>query len=186
MEEKIQSNQNPEQSTDENSKTEKVEMTKKNEVQLSAKEREEISTLLKTKTQSNKPKATDSQDKHAEPQENPKTEEEKVDAAPKKAETVNQLSEEERNEIRQLLSGKISKTSYDEHEIDYDHLNKQELVELLEDVVLDKDISHIKKQVAEIKTHFIKLNKEEIASELQDFLAEGGDEEEFKHNEDPL
>ncbi|PLX10023.1 MAG: hypothetical protein C0598_11320 [Marinilabiliales bacterium] len=186
MEEKIQSNQNPEQSTDENSKTEKVEMTKKNEVQLSAKEREEISTLLKTKTQSNKPKAADSQDKQAEPQENPKTEEEKVDAAPKKAETVNQLSEEERNEIRQLLSGKISKTSYDEHEIDYDHLNKQELVELLEDVVLDKDISHIKKQVAEIKTHFIKLNKEEIASELQDFLAEGGDEEEFKHNEDPL
>lgn len=195
MEEKTQSNQNPEKSTDEKSESTKVEMIEKDEKQINAEEKNEISDLLKGKLKEviatvEKPQiSTVEKEEISDLLEDKKTEtvEDKTENSVEEDKSDGrQLSDREVNEIRALLSGKIKKASHNDAEIDYDHLNKQELVELLEEVVEEKDISVIKKQVVEIKTHFIKLNKEEIASELQDFISEGGNEEDFVHNEDPL
>ncbi|HEY9115877.1 MAG TPA: DUF349 domain-containing protein [Bacteroidales bacterium] len=73
-----------------------------------------------------------------------------------------------------------------EDDIDFEHLNKQELVELLEETVEEKDITKIRSQVARIKSNFYQRNREEIESEKQNFIAEGGNEEEFSHSPDPL
>lgn len=194
MEENMQSNQNPEQSSDEKSKSTKVEMVEKNEKQINPEERNDISDLLKGKKQEEKVTPAKPQITEAEKEEiSNLLEDKKVDTVEVDGDTAEddkevgrQLSNKEINEIKALLSGKVKKSADENAEIDYDHLNKQELVELLEDVVEEKDISVIKRQVVEIKTHFIKLNKEEIASELQDFISEGGKEEEFTHSEDPL
>lgn len=187
MEEKTQSNQNPEKSTDEKSESTKVEMIEKNEKQINSEERNEISDLLKGKQPEEISSAVEPQISTAEKEEiSDLLEDKKVEPAEPVKVVGRQLSDNEVNEIKALLSGKIKKTTNEDAEIDYDHLNKQELVELLEEVVEEKDISVIKKQVVEIKTHFIKLNKEEIASELQDFISEGGNEDDFVHNADPL
>ncbi len=71
-------------------------------------------------------------------------------------------------------------------EIDFDHLNKQELVEMLEEVVGEKDITVIKARVAKIKGAFYHLNREEINHQKQTFLSGGGKEEDFVHVEGPL
>ena len=73
-----------------------------------------------------------------------------------------------------------------QEEIDFDQLNKQELVEILEDIVREKDITLIKDKVARIKLAFYHLNKEEVNHQKQDFIAKGGKEEDFKHLPDPL
>ncbi len=73
-----------------------------------------------------------------------------------------------------------------EQEIDFDNINKQELVELLEEVVREKDIMVIKARVAKIKGAFYHLNREEINNQKQAFLAGGGKEEDFTHVTGPL
>ncbi len=73
-----------------------------------------------------------------------------------------------------------------EEEIDYEHLNKQELVEMLEDVVVEKDISQIKSKVARIKVAFYHRNKADIEQKTHEFVANGGKEEEYEHVPDPL
>jgi hypothetical protein len=73
-----------------------------------------------------------------------------------------------------------------EEEIDFDHLNKQELVEMLEEVVQEKDITLIKAKVTKIRTAFYKLNKEEINHQKQEFIVQGGKEENFQHTPGPL
>lgn len=98
-----------------------------------------------------------------------------------------QISRSEKNNIIQLLRG----NNGEEHEelyldINFDDLNKQELVDVLEDIVEEKDISLIKSQVSKINSIFYQINKEDIANELQDFIADGGKEEEFEHKSDPL
>lgn len=194
MEENTQSNQNPEESTDEKSKSTKVEMIKENEKQISTEEKTELSDLLKGKQQEQNIVSAEPQISATEKEEiSDLLEDKKVETLEdNQADSVEdksigrQISDKEAYEIKALLSGKVKKSISEDAEIDYDHLNKQELVELLEEVVEEKDISVIKRQVVEIKTHFIKLNKEEIASELQDFISDGGNEEEFVHNEDPL
>ena len=91
-----------------------------------------------------------------------------------------QISKKESKQIRMLLSGKFdqktpsSENAHLDDDIDYDQLNKQELVELLEEVVEEKDISKIKSQVAKIKSAFYHQNKDDIESEKQAFIAEGG------------
>ncbi len=103
-----------------------------------------------------------------------------------------QISKKEKEQIRMLLSGKFdqkassSEEAILEDDIDYDQLNKQELVELLEEVVEEKDISKIKSQVAKIKSAFYHQNKDDIESEKQAFIGEGGDAEKFEHISDPL
>ena len=73
-----------------------------------------------------------------------------------------------------------------EHEYEYDKMNKQELVELLEDIVQENDIRLIKNQVGNIKSAFLHVNKEEKEKLKKAFLADGGKEEDFKSTEDPL
>lgn len=71
-------------------------------------------------------------------------------------------------------------------EIQYDKLNKQELVELFEETVEEKDIPKIKNQIGNISAAFHHLNKEEIENKRQEFISGGGEEKDFKHVEDPL
>lgn len=98
-----------------------------------------------------------------------------------------EISDEEREDILLMLHQKTGHEDDDPYaDINFDELNKQELVEIIEDVVQEKDISLIKSQVAKINAAFYKLNKEEIKSERQTFIAEGGKEEDFKHTQDPL
>ena len=169
MEEKMQSNQNPEVAPEEKPEIATTEAIKV-ETQIENQEKEEIKNLL-----TDTPKA-------AEVELVEKVEEVKETEEVKK----NQISDDEKREIISLLGGKTDKQPIIDEEIDYDHLNKQELVELLEEVVLEKDISKIKRQIAEIKSHFHNLNKEEIENQLHAFVEAGGDKEEFKHVEDPL
>lgn len=71
-------------------------------------------------------------------------------------------------------------------EHDFAGLNKLQLVELLEEAVQDQDIVKIKNKVAAIKVYFLKLNKDDIDHELEQFLADGGERESFEHADDPL
>ncbi len=110
-----------------------------------------------------------------------------------KAEKKAVLSEAEQVFILGLLRDTHAKVSNGgdaqlaaEQEIDFDQMNKQELVELLEKVVPEKDITRIKARVAKIKGAFYLLNKEEINQQKQAFLNGGGKEEEFTHVAGPL
>ena len=177
MEEKAQSNQNPSDVTEEKPKAVKKEAVKVKK-QIEKKEKEAIQELL-----TNKPKDA----AEAEPAKVvEKVEQEKTETATVEGKSDKQISDDERRQIIQLLSGRVEEGVLVHEDIDYDHLNKQELVEMLEDVVVEKDILLIKKQVAELKSHFHNLNKEEIENQLQEFISAGGNKEEFKHIEDPL
>ncbi len=113
-------------------------------------------------------------------------------AVPKTAKKKTALSEAEQTFVLGLIRDTNTKASADnrksivEQEIDFDHLNKQELVELLEEVVREKDITVIKARVARIKGAFYHLNREEINHQKQAFLANGGKEEDFAHVTGPL
>ncbi len=98
-----------------------------------------------------------------------------------------QISESERLAIIEMIHPKLE----DNHgvlyeDIDYDTLNKQELIDILEEVVKEEDISLIKPQVGKINSAFYQRNKEDIESELQNFITDGGKEEDFQHTADPL
>lgn len=149
-------------------KKDKPKQSKKTATQIKKPEKAEIADLLKDR-KATEPASEDESSKN-----------------PKK-----QISKKEKEEIRMLLSGgftekKPSSEELVQDEIDYDQLNKQELVELLEDVVEEKDISKIKSQVAKIKTAFYHQNKDDIENEKQAFIADGGDAEKFEHVNDPL
>ncbi len=102
------------------------------------------------------------------------------------------FSEAERTFVLGLMRDTNAKVSAqdgkpaEEQEIDFDQMNKQELVELLEEVVREKDITVIKARVARIKGAFYLLNREEINHQKQAFLAGGGKEEDFAHVTGPL
>ncbi len=100
---------------------------------------------------------------------------------------TSEISDDEKEDIILLLHENTGHEDDDLYaDIDFDELNKQELVEILEDVVQEKDISLIKSQVAKINAAFYKKNKEEIADELQNFIDNGGKKEDFSHTQDPL
>ncbi len=71
-------------------------------------------------------------------------------------------------------------------EHDFEGFNKLQLVELLEETVQEQDVTKIKNKVAAIKVFFLKLNKEDIDHELEQFIADGGERESFEHVDDPL
>ena len=102
---------------------------------------------------------------------------------------VRQISKAERREIAKLLGGKSAgKESVEtvREKVDFDSLNKQELVELLEQIVEEKNISKIKDNVARIKLAFHKRNKEDVNRERKQFIDEGGEESAFKPVVGPL
>ncbi len=88
--------------------------------------------------------------------------------------------------LRDTHTNKYFKSSFLQEAINYEQLNKQELIELLEEVVQERDILKIKDQIAKIKVAFYKKNKEEIQKAKEAFIAEGSIEKDFKHVEDPL
>ena len=98
-----------------------------------------------------------------------------------------QISDEEKQKIVNLITEKLDDDNNELFDdIEVDELNKQELVEVLEEIVEENDITRIRTQVAKIKSAFYQLNKEDIANELQLFVENGGKEEDFNHVEDPL
>ena len=100
---------------------------------------------------------------------------------------VNQISESEKQIIIDLLRNnpdKVNLALYDN--IDFDNLNKQELVETLEEIVEEMDISLVKTQVSKISTAYYSISKKEMQNELNEFVSAGGKEDDFKHVEDNL
>ncbi len=118
--------------------------------------------------------------KGAKPQKQSTTKEEKAINATDKIYLLNLLRDTNKK-IR--IEGA---TERETETIDYDQLNKQELVEMLEEVVHEKDTTRIKDKVSRIKLAFYRLNKEEIDHQKQAFMANGGNEEDFQHIPDPL
>lgn len=102
------------------------------------------------------------------------------------------ISEKEQQEIRHMIAPdqEMDDETQEEEEGVSEHnfasLNKLELVELLEETVQQQDITLIKNKVAAIKVFFLKINKEDIDRELEQFIADGGERESFEHSDDPL
>jgi hypothetical protein len=68
----------------------------------------------------------------------------------------------------------------------FDHLNRQEVVETLEEIVSENDIVKVKKQISLLKIRFLQLNKENREEQLQSFLANGGNKEDYDNSADEL
>ena len=68
----------------------------------------------------------------------------------------------------------------------FDHLNRQEVVETLEEVVGEKNIVKVKKQISLLKIRFLQLNKESKEERMQSFLANGGNKEDYDYSADEL
>ena len=190
----------------ETEKKETKKTEKKQKKQLTKKERELIVQMLKgefapsipeKKSPDKKSKSASSQINKSEKTEivdmlhDNKLSDSKEETSTKGGQTKKQISKSEKEEIRLLLGGGLDEKEPSPEEIvkvdiDYDQLNKQELVELLEEVVEERDISKIKGQVAKIKTAFYHQNKDDIENEKQAFVAEGGDAEKFEQISDPL
>jgi hypothetical protein len=103
-------------------------------------------------------------------------------------EDIRQISPAERLEIRRLLGAKTDDADFTaiREKIDYESLNKQQLVEKLEEIVEEKDISKIKEDIGRIKIAFLNKNKEDINREKKQFIEDGGEESEFKPVVGPL
>ncbi len=101
-------------------------------------------------------------------------------------EDVNQISELDKKNIIDLLHNIVDKVSSASlnNNIDFETLSKQELVDILEEVVEEQDISLIKSKVSKISTSFYNHNKEDKQNELSAFISSGGKEEDFTHVED--
>ncbi len=96
-------------------------------------------------------------------------------------------SSDKRNIVNLIHDGheKIN-SAFLHNNIVFDNLSKEELVDILEDIVLESDISLIKSQVAKISTSYYQHNKEDKQNELNDFISSGGKEKDFIHIEDEL
>jgi len=183
--------------------TEVKKTTKRKRKQLTKKEREWITGMLKDEhaqikaDKKSRPKEVIPQIDTAEKVEIAAllTEEkspEKADIPEKPEESIKrQINDKEKEQIVMLLSGDFAKATPTsekrlEEDINYESLNKQEMVELLEEVVQDKDFSRIRSKVAKIKTAFYHRNKEDLENEKKAFVAEGGEIENYTHSSDPL
>ena len=208
MEKKDQINQNPaDKQQEEKLRVEETTPTKQDEKGLSDDEKRSIVKMIQSTGGEKTPEILKPKPKGRPKKQIPKTLKEKVlklvrDAKPvakpvkktvalsEKKEAV--LSDAERTFVLGLLRDTNRKVATkgeqaaEEQEIDFDQMNKQELVELLEEVVREKDITVIKVRVARIKGAFYHLNREEINHQKQAFSAAGGKEEDFAHITGPL
>ena len=208
MEKKDQINQNPaDKQQEEKLRVEETTPTKQDKKGLSDDEKRSIVKMIQSTGGEKTPEVLKPKPKGRPKKQIPKTLKEKVlklvrDAKPvakpvkktvalsEKKEAV--LSDAERTFVLGLLRDTNRKVATkgeqaaEEQEIDFDQMNKQELVELLEEVVREKDITVIKVRVARIKGAFYHLNREEINHQKQAFSAAGGKEEDFAHITGPL
>ncbi len=88
-------------------------------------------------------------------------------------------------ETKQLISD-IEKLQEKKTEQDYISMSREQLTELLEEIVKVEDISSIKAEVAFIKVAFIKKEKEEKESFLNKFIEEGGKKEDYNPAPDKI
>jgi hypothetical protein len=75
---------------------------------------------------------------------------------------------------------------HEQEQIDYNTLSIEELVDALEEIVKEGEVEKIKKKVALIKVAFLKLNKERQEKRFEEFVADGGDKENFEPERDSL
>ncbi|MBR4155967.1 MAG: DUF349 domain-containing protein [Bacteroidales bacterium] len=73
-----------------------------------------------------------------------------------------------------------------ETEYDFSSCNKLQLIEILEETVQDTDVVKIKDKVVSIKSNFLRICKEERDQEMEQFILDGGDKDNYEHIEDPL
>lgn len=69
---------------------------------------------------------------------------------------------------------------------DYKTFSREELVNILEEIVREGEINAIKKKVALIKVAFLNINKEEQQKKYNEFVAGGGDKNKFDTTEDNI
>ncbi len=204
----VENNKNQEEKPEKELKTKKPAPKKKRTVkQIGAKEKKEIIKLIhdtkapKKTTQKAKAKSKPAVTKQIGSKEKKEiirliasnvTESPKETSGKKKTPSSGkkkQISAQEKEQIITLLHDGFNRGKAGEPElveIHYEELNKQELVEMLEEVVQEKDIALIRDQVISITNAFYKRNTEEKEDRLQEFIADGGDEKDFKLVEDPL
>lgn len=211
MENKEQLNQNSEsQIQNENAETviETVETNASRPI-ISTSEKAHIIELITGKVEHKAPKKDASEKKKTVAKEKEPIEEPLLDKqeTEEKQDSAKIISEHDKHRIIRLMSSNFNPQQQEgindtaslkedeehlgdlaeqEQEYDYENMNKQELVELLEEVVQEKDINIIKNQVGNIKSAFLHKNREEKAKLKENFIAQGGKEEEFKATEDPL
>lgn len=73
-----------------------------------------------------------------------------------------------------------------EPEIDFNTLNRAQLIELIEQLVQEDNINHIKTRVAGIKVAFLAINKIEKQAHLDEYISSGGAKEDYIPAPDPL
>jgi len=208
MEKNEQLNQNPENLPQEE-KSEAVKETAETNSKKTILDENEKARIVELISGNAAPNASDEAKTEEQPAEEPKEIIEQSEAKKEPKEEPKQetsiISEHDKHRIIRLMSSNFNpqqpNESYDaasleedeEHlddlaaqEYDFDNMNKQELIELLEELVQEKDINRIKQQVGNIKSAFLHKNREEKEKLKEAFIAGGGKEEDFKHTEDPL
>ncbi len=196
MEKKEQLNQNPEVNTQEE-KPEAVNKAAEKDEVINENEKEKIVELMSD----SKPSEEKKTEEVTVTEEKENVKQQKVEEKSPAQELL--ITEQERHRLIRLMSSNYNPqqphASYDDvtyiqdvhhheegHDYDIENMNKQELVELLEELVEEKDISKIKKLVINIKSAFLQRNKEDIEQQKRLFVEAGNKEEDFKHIPDPL
>jgi len=71
-------------------------------------------------------------------------------------------------------------------DMNFDEMSREELVDVLEQSVQEEDLGTIKNRIGFIKVAFLKATKELRHQQMEAFLAEGGNKEEYEQPEDQL
>lgn len=82
--------------------------------------------------------------------------------------------------------GSQSDEEYPAREADYQQMEKEELVRVMEDMLATGKVNDIKEDVEVVRVNFYKKHKAEIEKKRKKFLIEGGKPEDFMPGEDPL
>jgi len=71
-------------------------------------------------------------------------------------------------------------------DMNFEEMSREELVDVLEQSVQEEDLGTIKNRIGFIKVAFLKATKELRHQQMEAFLAEGGNKEEYEQPEDQL
>ena len=110
------------------------------------------------------------------------TDENPVDETKQEVEVVENIN----NDLSLEMGEDDEEIEETETEYDFSTCNKLQLIEILEETVQDTDVVKIKDKVVSIKSNFLRICKEERDKEMEQFILDGGDKENYEHVEDPL
>ncbi len=112
---------------------------------------------------------------------------------PDETEVKQPVSEAKTEEKAEDTSEEDDEEEHDEHEEqadivipNYEEMTREALLEHLEALVADDDVTRIKSRVALVKVAFLHKNKEFKESNYQAFLEEGGEKEDYAPEKDDL